>query len=183
VARVQRALRILLTAAALALAAGCGGGPSYSGPVKRPAGYATYRAAGVSFVYPARFGTTDTIKGLREVRFAAPGAPPTGAPFVLLGVQPGQRGRFQSILDQKLAVMKAAGATTDVKSVKVPGAVKAARITIRAEQPGGAELHNQALELELRDGTHLDLTAGGPKGQGAVDVDAVLGSVRVEGGR
>jgi hypothetical protein len=164
----------------LALLAGCGG----SGSAKPPAGYATYRTAGVSFAYPGRFrATSSTVEDLRQVRFAAPGAPERGAPFVLVGVQPGQKGAFDSIVAQTLAVIHGERGRTQVTAVKVPGAVKATRMTIDGRGPRGVPVHDERLDLELRDGTHFDLTAGTPRGRaGAVDIDAVLSSVRVEGG-
>jgi hypothetical protein len=77
--------------------------------------------------------------------------------------------------------VEAAGGKVDGEDVDVPGAVKAVRSKIESTA-GGSEMRSQSLDLLLRDGTYVSLTAGTPKGrEDAVDVDAVLASLRVEG--
>ena len=71
----------------------------------------------------------------------------------------------------------AGGAEVSHEDVDVPGADKAVRSTIESS---GAS--SQALDLLAPDGRHVALAAGGPEGDlGALDPDAVIGSLRLEG--
>ena len=82
------------------------------------------------------------------------------------------------MLDSERAVLETAGgAKVSQDEVDVPGARKAYRSTIESDAA-----KSEAVDVLLPDGRHVALAAGAPDGQGdALDVDAVIGSLRVEG--
>jgi hypothetical protein len=173
----------LLPAAALIavlLLVGCGD-DGFEGKADIPDGYAIYRGNGVSFVHPADWKpTTRELKdGLTEVRFQAPGSG-AAAPAVSLTVQAGVGDRFDAVLDSEREVLETAGgANVSQDEVDVPGARKAYRSTIETDAA-----RSEAVDVLLPDGRHLALAAGAPEGEDdAVDVDAVVGSLRIEGAR
>jgi hypothetical protein len=173
-------------ALALALTAGGCGGPDYRGAVEVPRGYETVREAGVSFVRPAAFHPADirTRGGLHQTQYGDPRARRTPQAFVSFGVLPGARPRFESLVEQTRAVIESTDGEVKVREIEVPGAVRAYRSTVKAPHQQGsdpADVHSEILQILLRDGTYVSLAAGAPdRDEDDVDVDAVLGSLRVE---
>ena len=82
------------------------------------------------------------------------------------------------MLDSERAVLETTGgAEVSQDEVDVPGAQKAYRSTIESDAA-----RSEAVDVLLPDGRHVALAAGAPEGEdGALDVDAVVGSLRVEG--
>jgi hypothetical protein len=164
------------------LAAGCGG-KDYSGKVDVPKGYSVVRQAGVSFVRPAGFSDQElrTPRGLRQTHFGDPAAAGKGS-FVVFSTQAGVGKRFDSLVDDTRRVVESTDGKVELDAVDVPGAQKAYRSTIDApDQPGTGDVHSQVLQVLLRDGTYVSLTAGTTERDKHVDVDAVLDSFRVQG--
>ena len=162
---------------AVLLAAGCGG-HDYSGTVDVPKGYSTERADSVSFVRPAGFRGQglETAKGLKLTRYGDPAAKGQGA-FVSVSTLPGAGARFDTLVSDSRAVIRSTNGKVKLHKVDVPGATRAYRSDIEAPK-----VHSQQLQVLLRDGTYVSLTAGTTDDDDAVDVDAVLGSFRVNGG-
>jgi hypothetical protein len=156
----------------------CGGDDGFEGKADIPDGYAIYRGNGVSFVHPAAWEpTTRELKeGLTEVRFQDAGSG-DAAPAVSLTVQAGVGDRFDDVLDSERDVLEAAGgAKVTQDEIDVPGARKAYRSTIETDAA-----RSEAVDVLLPDGRHVALAAGAPEGEGdALDVDAVIGSLRLE---
>jgi hypothetical protein len=173
----KRSLILLAALAVLALA-GCGD-DGFEGKAEVPDGYAIYRGEGVTFVHPAAWkpATRELKQGVTEVRFQADGAG-AAAPAVSLTVQAGVGDRFDDMLDSERAVLETtAGAEVTQDEVDVPGARKAYRSTIESDAA-----KSKAIDVLLPDGRHVALAAGAPDGQDdTLDVDAVVGSLRVEG--
>jgi ABC-type glycerol-3-phosphate transport system substrate-binding protein len=174
----SRSLPLLVLVAVLALS-GCGGDDGFDGSADVPDGYATYRGEGVTFVHPAAWKpTTRELKeGLTEVRFQEAGSG-DAAPAVSLTVQADVGDRFDDVLDSERAVLETTGgAKVTQDEVDVPGARKAYRSTIESDAA-----QSEAVDVLMPDGRHVALAAGAPDGEdGALDVDAVIGSLRVDG--
>jgi hypothetical protein len=173
--------RLLCAALLLALLAGCGG-HEYSGKVDVPSGYRTEHAGGVSFVRPAGFRGQglETAKGLKLTRYGDPAAKGAGA-FVSVSTLPGAGARFDTLVSDSRSVIASANGKVKLHEEKVPGAARAYRSEIEAPAQAGtpSAVHSQQLQVLLRDGTYVSLTAGTTDDDGSVDVDAVLGSFRV----
>jgi hypothetical protein len=76
------------------------------------------------------------------------------------------------MLESERAVLETTGgADVSQEEIDVPGARKAYRSTIE-----GDSATSQAVDVLAADGRHLALAAGG----GDLDVDAVIGSLRLE---
>jgi hypothetical protein len=164
-------------------AAGCGGS-DYSGKVDVPKGYSTERADSVSFVRPAEFRGQglETAKGLKLTRFGDPAAKGQGA-FVSVSTLPGAGARFDTLVSDSRSVIESTNGKVKLHEVDVPGATRAYRSEIEAPKQAGtpSAVHSQQLQVLLRDGTYVSLTAGTTDDDDSVDVDAVLGSFRVKG--
>jgi hypothetical protein len=174
-------LPVAVLVAVLALA-GCGDS-GFEGDVDVPDGYATYRGEGVSFVHPEawRPTTRELTDGVTEIRFQPPGAG-AEAPAVSLTTQDGVGDRFDALLDSQRDVLESTGdAKIAQEEVDVPGARKAFRS--RIELPGdGSPSTSEAVDVLAADGRHIALAAGAPDDEsGAVDADAVVTSLRLEG--
>ena len=169
----------LIVPLALLWLGGCGGS-GFDGDVDVPDGYATYSGNGVSFVHPEGWRATTKSLGhdITEVRFQDPAASGPAPAAISLTVQPGAGERFDSRLEGERAVLEGAGgAEVTQEEVDVPGATKAVRSTIES-----AGARSEAVDLLVPGGSHLALAAGGPDGgQGELDADAVIASLRVEG--
>jgi hypothetical protein len=168
------ALALLL---ALALP-GCGGS-DFEGEADVPEGYATYRGEGVSFIHPAAWkpATHDLGKGITQILFQDPGAE-EGDAAVSLTVQPDVGDRFDAQLESERAVLESGtGAGVSQDEVDVPGATKAYRSTIEAEDAA-----SEAVDVLVPDGRHIALAAGAPADQpDALDAGAIVSSLRLEG--
>jgi hypothetical protein len=168
---------------AVLLAAGCGG-HDYSGKVDVPEGYSTERSDSVSFVRPAAFRGQglETAKGLKLTRFGDPEAKGQGA-FVSVSTLPGAGARFDTLISDSRSVIRSTDGKVKLHEVEVPGATRAYRSEIEAPKQAGtpSAVHSQQLQVLLRDGTYVSLTAGTTDDDDSVDVDAVLGSFRVAG--
>jgi hypothetical protein len=169
---------LVLLLAALALQ-GCGGS-DFEGEAEVPDGYATYRAEGVSFIHPQGWEATtkDLGKGITEVRFQDPSRAGENDAAVSLTVQPDVGDRFDAQLESERNVLESVGgAGVSQEEVDFPGARKAYRSSI--ESDGAA---SEAVDVLAPDGRHVALAAGGPDDQkDAVDADAVVASLRLEG--
>ena len=183
----MRRLRVLpptLIALALTGAVGCGGGASFDGEVDVPDGYETYRGEGVSFVHPAAWRPSTRSLGhdITEIRFQAADAGRT-APAVVLTVQPGVGERFDTKVASQRDVLESVGdAEVEQDSVEVPGARKAYLSHIDVPDRGTGPSKSQSVDLLTADGRHLALSAGAPERDAdAVDADAVIASLRVDG--
>jgi hypothetical protein len=175
--------RLLFATLLLLLAAGCGGN-DYSGTVDVPKGYSTERADSVSFVRPAAFRGQglETAKGLKFTRFGDPQAKGQGA-FVSVSTLPGAGARFDTLVSDSRSVIASTNGKVKLHEVEVPGATRAYRSEIEAPEQAGtpSAVHSQQLQVLLRDGTYVSLTAGTTDDDDSVDVDAVLGSFRIKG--
>jgi hypothetical protein len=173
----MRVRSIIVPLAVLCLG-GCGGS-GFDGDVDVPDGYATYSGNGVSFVRPEGWRATTRSLGheITEVRLQDPAASGPASAAISLTVQPGAGDRFDSRLEGERAVLEGAGgAEVTHEDVHVPGATRAVRSTIES---AGAK--SEAVDLLVPGGSHLALAAGGPDGgQGVLDADAVIASLRVE---
>jgi hypothetical protein len=176
--------RLLLATLLLAVLFAACGGHDYSGKVDVPKGYSSQRADGVSFVRPARFRGQglETAKGLKLTRYGDPAAKGRGA-FVSVSTLPGAGARFDTLVSDSRSVIASTNGKVKLHEVKVPGATRAYRSEIEAPKQAGrpSAVHSQQLQVLLRDGTYVSLTAGTTDDDDSVDVDAVLGSFRVEG--
>jgi hypothetical protein len=167
----------LLPAALATLALLSCGGSDFEGEADVPEGYATYRGNGVSFIHPGAWKPTtrELGKGITEVRFQDPAAADDADAAVSLTVQSGVGDRFDAMLDSEREVLETAGgADVSQDEVDVPGARKAYRSTIETGSSA-----SQAVDVLTPDGRHLALAAGGD--DDALDVDAVITSLRLEG--
>jgi hypothetical protein len=176
--------RPLFAAFLLALLFAACGGHDYSGKVDVPKGYSSQRADGVSFVRPAGFRGQglETAKGLKLTRYGDPAAKGRGA-FVSVSTLPGAGARFDTLVSDSRSVIASRNGKVKLHEVEVPGATRAYRSEIEAPKQAGtpSAVHSQQLQVLLRDGTYVSLTAGTTDDDDSVDVDAVLGSFRVEG--
>ena len=155
---------------AVLVAVGCGR-HDYSGKVDVPKGYSTERADSVSFVRPAAFRG----QGLQTAK--GQGA------FVSVSTLPGAGARFDTLISDSRSVIQSTNGKVKLHEVDVPGATRAYRSEIEAPKQAGtpSAVHSQQLQVLLRDGTYVSLTAGTTDDDDSVDVDAVLGSFRVAG--
>ena len=88
-------------------------------------------------------------------------------------MQPDVGERFDAMLESERAVLETTGgADVSQEEIDVPGARKAYRSTIE-----GDSATSQAVDVLAADGRHLALAAAGG---GDLDVDAVIGSLRLE---
>jgi hypothetical protein len=176
--------RLLFATLLLAVLLAACGGNDYSGRVDVPKGYSTERADSVSFVRPAAFRgqSLETAKGLKLTRFGDPQAKGQGA-FVSVSTLPGAGARFDTLVSDSRSVIRSTNGKVKLHEVEVPGATRAYRSEIEAPQQAGtpSAVHSQQLQVLLRDGTYVSLTAGTTDDDDSVDVDAVLGSFRVKG--
>jgi hypothetical protein len=173
---------LAIAALALLAAAGCGGGPSFSGDVDVPDGYTTYRGDGVSFVHPRSWRpvTRDLGHGITEIRFQATGGGRT-APAVVLTVQPGVGARFDTKVDGQRQVLETVGdAKVEQDTVEVPGARKAYLSHVEIPDRGQGASRSQSVDVLAPDGRQLTLSAGAPKRDAdAIDTEAVIASLRL----
>jgi hypothetical protein len=176
--------RLLCATLLLAVLLAACGGHDYTGKVDVPEGYSTERADSVSFVRPAAFRGQglETAKGLKLTRFGDPAVKGQGA-FVSVSTLPGAGARFDTLVSDSRSVIASTNGKVKLHEVDVPGATRAYRSEIEAPQQAGraSAVHSQQLQVLLRDGTYVSLTAGTTDADDSVDVDAVLGSFRIAG--
>jgi hypothetical protein len=176
--------RLLFATLLLAVLLSACGGHGYSGKVDVPKGYSTERADSVSFVRPAGFRGQglETAKGLKLTRYGDPAAKGQGA-FVSISTLPGASARFDTLVSDSRSVIASTNGKVKLHEVKVPGTTRAYRSEIEAPKQAGrpSAVHSQQLQVLLRDGTYVSLTAGTTDDDDSVDADAVVGSFRVAG--